>query len=339
MAVPSSDAPAAGGHKVARRYSPWRAVKWLGGSAIVALAGWTAVEIAQYGFDRLFREQPPPIEEQVRSVLVEAAEDGYRATTNRLLDFDGDGSMSRLIILRTVERGRQTVASADEVRIYDIEASRLKLTFRFRPQRPEKRRAGAPVNSPPFALQLTEARDLDGNGTEEAILQLMDGVPGGPSFGEKLLRIWTITRPLMLVWDFERRRYSVVPLLSPGITGRRGPRLAREKGVLFRSIYQERLTIIDAHSRSRFVTFAAGAIAIHQSREGPLLAAAFDLSKDPVSLADTLYQIHVWRLYPDGLGAPAALCFPLGKALVRSQASPAAMRVALDRVLGQPRVC
>jgi hypothetical protein len=133
MALTSPDARAAGGDKAGGRHSPWKAVKWLGGSAIVALAGWTTVEIAQYGFDRLLREQPPPIEEQLRSVLVEAAKNGYRATTNRQLDFNGDGSMSRLIILRTFEQAHRTEASADELRIYDIDGERLRLAFRLRP--------------------------------------------------------------------------------------------------------------------------------------------------------------------------------------------------------------
>jgi hypothetical protein len=341
MATTSSGEPPLRGEEGSGLRSPWSALKWLGGSVILALAGWAAVEIAQFGFDRFFRDHPPPIEEQLRSVLGEAAEDGYRVTTNREVDFDGDGSMSRLIILRTVERARRTEASADELRIYDIDGSRLKLAFRFRPL--IKGSVDDPhVDEPPtFALQLTDAGDIDGNGTSEAMLQLIDDVFG----------LGWIVRPLMLVWDFEKKHYSVVPILSPATTGRRGPQLARKGDLPFLLFYKAPWPIIDAHSRSRFVTFAAGAFAVRGSQEGPLFAAAFDLSSTNAYPAQTLHQVRIWRLYPNGLGPVAVRCSILGGELVRgsltsTQREPATgdvrsagSRIAIDRVLDRPRIC
>jgi hypothetical protein len=334
MAVTSSEAPAAGGDEVGRRKSPWRAVKWLGGSVIVALAGWTAVEIAQYSFDRLFRDHPPPIEEQLRSVLVEAATDGYRATTTRQLDFDGDGAMSRLIILRAFAEARRTEAFADELRIYDIDGSRLKLTFRLRPVLGGLAARTRAENPQYFALQLVDAADLDGSGTAEAVLQLAHNVDRLPEIG--LSPFIDAVRPLLLLWDFERARYSVIPILSPATTGRKGPRLAREKGYAS-EFYRAPWPIADAHSGATFVSFAADAFEIRQSREGPLLAAAFDLTVEDV-VSSRLYEVRVWRLYPDGLGAPVKHC-GLVTGLVRVKRGWEGPHRAIDRVLDRPRIC
>jgi hypothetical protein len=342
MATTSSDDRPVRGEESRRIRSPWRTLKWLGGSVIVALAGWTAVELAQFGFDRYLRDPPPPpIEEQLRRVLVEAAEDGYRATTNRELDFDGDGSMSRLIILRTIEPARRTEASADELRIYDIEGSRLKLTFRFRPLTEDSKSTAWPhVDQPPtFALQLTDAGDFDGNGTSEALLQLIDDVFG----------LGNLVRPLMLVWDFDKLRYSVIPILSPTTTGRRGPKLARKDVFLYRFPWP----IINAHTRSRFVTFGVGAFAVRGSQEGPLFAAAFDLTSPHLIDKDkALHQVRIWRLYPDGLGPLTVRCSMLGgelataslrsllkRAPTTGSLQSAGIRNAIDRVFDRPRVC
>jgi hypothetical protein len=110
---------------------------------------------------------------------------GYRAVSSRLVDLDGDGTKSRLILLRKVEEHRRDAESSDELRIYDVNASRLKLTFSFRPLAPlfaASPRAGWPdqldrVGS--YDFQLTDARDLDGNGTVEPILQVIDHPPSG----------------------------------------------------------------------------------------------------------------------------------------------------------------
>jgi hypothetical protein len=111
-------ATASGDDKAGTRPSPWRTIRWLGGGVILALAGWTAVQIAQYGYERFF--QPPPIETQLHSLLAEAAKDHYRVTASRLVDFDGDGTKSRLIILRVPRGQRQELKDSDELRVYDV---------------------------------------------------------------------------------------------------------------------------------------------------------------------------------------------------------------------------
>jgi hypothetical protein len=55
--------------------------------------------------------------------------------------------------------------------------------------------------------------------------------------------------------------------------------LAREKDADFGYVYRLQEPIYGKHSRSRPVTFSAGAITVRQSRDGPLLAAAFNMSR------------------------------------------------------------
>jgi hypothetical protein len=208
--------------KAGTRPSPWRTIRWLGGGVILALAGWTAVQIAQYGYERFF--QPPPIETQLHSLLAEAAKDHYRVTASRLVDFDGDGTKSRLIILRVPRGQRQELKDSDELRVYDVKESRLTETFHVRLLE---------ATGPAYILRLTDARDLDGNGTAEVIVQLLDRQsPSSNRQAPSSIRqapssIWyqRLTRPFLLFWDFDSGGYSLAPLLGPEVISSRGPLL------------------------------------------------------------------------------------------------------------------
>jgi hypothetical protein len=257
-------------------------------------------------------------------VLVDASKAGYRAVSNRLVDLDGDGTKSRLILLRKVEENRRDAESSDELRIYDVDSSRLKLTFSFRPLAPlfaASPRAGWPdlpdrVGS--YDFQLTDARDLDGNGTVEPILQVIDHPPSGrPDPYQRP----PLTRPLMLVWDFGAGDYRFVPLITDNLGNGRGE------------------SIKDKHSNSTLETSAVDAIAVRKSQDGPLLAAAF--SEDAVGQVNDpfplqRYRVRLWHLYPDGLGTPAVQC-RLAQADGRVSGYTAAL--AIDDALSMPRRC
>jgi hypothetical protein len=301
---------------------------------ILTLSGSMAVQIAQYGFDRFFHDHPPPIEAQVRGVLREAADDGYRAMSNRLIDLDGDGTKSRLILLRKVEEDREprSADSSDELRIYDVEGSRLKLNFSFRPVDAGLAavpRGGWPDRPKPYDLQLTDARDLDGNGAVEPILQVIDYPTSGRGDPSQVAPPVRSTRPFMLFWNFGTGDYDVVSLIRAGLGNR-----AQE-------------VISDTHHKLwSEKASAADAIAIRESQDGPLLAAAVTVREDAEAKVNSPLQIHtyralkhkysvgIWHLYPDGLGEFVVKC-QAGSEPVHGYTAAR----AIDDALIRPRMC
>jgi hypothetical protein len=240
-----------------------RTTKWLGGSVLLALAGWSAVGLADYGVGR-FNEDVPPPAVQLAARVGQAAASGLHVVENRTVDFKGTGDGARVLVLRARRGG------SDELQILDLSGERLVHALRFRPTV-----AGAPAS---VRIRIVDVGDLDDNGSEELVAALT--VPALDSTPEDR----HVVRHVVLgVWDWLRGEYALVPLL--GARQHAAPlRLARAEGVVKaerrrRDVYTTPVSIGDANSDDAFVSHGVEGFRIRKTAAGPFLDAWFLLQR------------------------------------------------------------
>lgn len=289
---------------------------WLGGSALLALAGWSAVGLADYAVGRFSDDVPaPPV--QLAARVGQAAASGLHVLENRTVDFKGTGDDARVLVLRASRGG------SDELQILDLRGERLVRALRFRPAV-----AGAPAS---VRIRIVDVADLDDNGSEELVIALT--VPALDSTRD----FPHVVRHVVLgVWDWLRGEYALVPLLGARESHGAPLRVARVEDVVRaerrrREAYTTPISIGDANSGDAFVSHGVEGFRIRKTAAGPFLDAWFLLQRtvgravgggvaqDPsgkITVGKPRFwtdrpgyaHVRIWRIRPWRLDAPLYAC-------------------------------
>lgn len=311
------------------RIRGWRSARVVGGSILVALAGWSAVGLATYAVGLVRGEGPPSPAIQMTTIIGDAAAHGLRVVENRTLDSRGTGELSRLVSLRSRD-------GADEIRIYDLRAGRLEPTLRFRPtlDTPESSGEGA-------AIRIVRVEDLDGNGTSEVIAYLAP-----PGVLDRSLRLAPPV-PVMIAWDWARNEHTIVPLL--GTRSSRKPvlkvaHLAGAGAADWFKVWEKPIGFTDARARIGFAAHTVEEFDVRRTEAGAFFAALFlvrsqTFDRKTEKIVGAAVQVRFWRIRPWLLGTPLYPCNGTGTVVelepTRNWGSefgpPGSLRQILDR--------
>jgi hypothetical protein len=220
---------------------------------VVGLVGHVSDTIWSVVTDPFKRSAPPPISSQLNEVVSKAARDGFRLVgPPHKIRFRAAGPASWMLLFRPLDI---TSKSSDELRIYDVEAKKLRLGFDFRPEilvRQANASAGvaptAPLQLPrAFSISIRQVRDLDGAPGNEVVVDLAEF---------SVTPLWP--RPALIFWNAATQKFEIEPFLSPHST-----HLASMNGVitrqyLSRSDSYTRALIAEVYTRPVKIADATG---------------------------------------------------------------------------------
>jgi len=281
----------------------------LAGSALVALAGWSAVTLAGYAVG-LVRAGPPEPSVQLARIIDEAASDGMRVVESRSVDARGTGDVSRLLVLRSPGK-------SDELRMYDLRDGRLTPKLRFRPVVPSERSSNV-------WIRIAKVDDLDGNGAREVIAHLTFPAQEGRDLA-------FLAYPVMILWDWARNEHALVPLLGAGESRKGVLKLAKLRHDVLadediRSLYLEPTRFADTGAGIDFRAHAVQTFDVRRTDAGAFLVGGFlvgGVTAPAQSDRSVLMaaQVRFWRIQPWRLDAPVSACDGVGRILrVRPEA-------------------
>jgi hypothetical protein len=192
-------------HEAQRRWVIRRSVALLGLALTLIIGGF----LGAFGGDLYGRltsdASPPSVSTQLEAFKTDAARDGWFATASVAAQLHGTGKLSRILVLRhrvaplMFGGAGSTVPTeefSDELRIYDLDDDRFRLSYRFRPQsRP------GPDGAPPltYHFRVHAVADLDADGADEILGSWHDDTE----------------RPVLISWDDIDEEYRLDPLVSP----------------------------------------------------------------------------------------------------------------------------
>jgi hypothetical protein len=314
--VPSIAHPEHAESATRSRSRPARTAKWLGGSVLLALAGWSAVGLADYAVGRFSEDVPsPPV--QLAERVGQAAASGLHVVENRTVDFKGTGDDARVLVLRS-DRG-----GSDELQVLDLRGERLVRALRFRPTV-----AGARAS---VRIRIVDVADLDDNGSQEMVAALslpaLDSTRDGPH---------VVRHVVVAVWDWLHGEYALVPLLGARASKGAPLRVARVDAVVRkerrrREAYTTPISIGDANGGKAFVSHGVEGFRVRKTAAGAYLDAWFLVQRasgfgvgggvavDPsgkvivgkprfVTDRPGYAHVRVWRIRPWRLDAPLYAC-------------------------------
>jgi hypothetical protein len=259
---------------------------WIGGGAALALAGWGAVGLAAYGFQHL-RPPPPALDVQISSIVHDAAKSGMRVSESTEADLHGSGEVSHVFIFQSTNG-----TGAQELAVYDRSGGRLRKELDFVPVTDN----GNGLN-PALTLDLVGAKDVDGNGRQELVLQLEGNYPEA-----------TTEAPLLAEWNPLSNTYEVVPLLTPRKTRFAGQTRPTVKPVRTTvalppglipgpELYASPVKIRDKTTGRTFSTYATNTFLVSKGAFSNALVASFIVGANPKGPIEAL---NAWSISDAG---------------------------------------
>lgn len=269
---------------------------------------------------------PPPIRNQLDSVLREAADQGTYPAVWRVLRLRAGAPRSHLLVLRDgSERPggiprELALPPSDELRLYDEVGGRLDLRFALHPQNPGELRQGPDGDSPGYEVQVVQVINVNRDGNAEVLV----------SFGRRSNASGPLPLPALLWWDPAPDAYRVDPILTEA------PELALPSGLSAHALdgYRKPSIVQDQLSETRLVGFPADTIAVRQALRGPVVVAGY---AEISTIGWTgRYEAFGWFLSLDGGRLQLTRCSPTRKHLFVKSETPADVEDALVRAVIHP---
>lgn len=264
----------------------WTVVSILIGSFVTALLTRAGV------FDFL---RPLSLIEQLDAARTEAAKEGLTQVALEQVNFHGGGGPdSYLMVLRDEgfvqlqnPFGNKNTLGSDEIRVYDVVGSDLRLQLRFRPDLDRETYPDGQIVGRPLIWDETTVLDLNEDGLQEAIGSLA-GFYMYPEFPS----------PVMVGWDSRRSTYLVQPLLAvdpkPSKILDRGP-----YGEAIQRRFHDPYLIRNLHGEQRFRAFPVTGFAFDSSKAvgGPsLITASLATAESHADEGDGGYEIREYAI-------------------------------------------
>lgn len=173
--------------------------------------------------------------------------------------------------------GEVFVPKSDEVRIYDVDDGRVRLSFRFLPQSSGQIRQLPEGDYPSFHFRVVSQTDLTGSGSRELV----------GAFERVTLATGPMPVPVLIAWDPEAHKFRMSPLIPkpPDLS----PLGAKARAAM--AGFTRPTTIRDRHSDATTRGYAADAFRVWPRRTSPAVTAFY---VDPSTM--TRGQVSAWTL-------------------------------------------
>lgn len=292
------------------RWKPGARVKsigrWLGDHVLGALVGLAVAAGGGVLIAVLFGGSatgPASLATQWEQVRADLREEGWEVTADQRVEMQGNTQPVTLLALR--RDGECTgiaAAPSDQVRIYEVEAGKLRRAFLFQPD-------GTGCKA--WSFQLAGTADLTGSG-REAVFGEFDGSPLGEP-GE--------TVPVVITWSERDRRYFASPLIieSPNAWLRAKHLEGQHEWFQKSSLKLFRTSIQLTADAQQGGYGATGLHFVFRGAEDSYLYGIYRLTSGvppgeagvrgpPNASAQILYQRAMWHLEPSREGVVAGWC-------------------------------